>query len=92
MSKCERDRFITRDKEEDRDSISILLFVFCTCHFNDSLFFVRATLHLLHLPVFLCISGIPAVIVANKCDMENGRVVRTDEGQALASELRSVFS
>ncbi|XP_026123473.1 ras-related and estrogen-regulated growth inhibitor-like isoform X2 [Carassius auratus] len=32
--------------------------------------------------------GIPAVIVANKCDMENGRVVRTDEGQALASDLR----
>ncbi|XP_052415974.1 ras-related and estrogen-regulated growth inhibitor isoform X3 [Carassius gibelio] len=31
--------------------------------------------------------GIPAVIVANKCDMENGRVVRTDEGQALASDL-----
>ncbi|XP_016386162.1 ras-related and estrogen-regulated growth inhibitor-like [Sinocyclocheilus rhinocerous] len=34
--------------------------------------------------------GIPTVIVANKCDMENGRVVRTDEGQALASDLRSV--
>ncbi|XP_052415973.1 ras-related and estrogen-regulated growth inhibitor isoform X2 [Carassius gibelio] len=35
--------------------------------------------------------GIPAVIVANKCDMENGRVVRTDEGQALASDLRCSF-
>lgn len=40
--------------------------------------------------VFVCLSGIPTVIVANKCDMENGRVVRTDEGQVLASDLRSV--
>uniref|UniRef100_A0A672R309 small monomeric GTPase n=1 Tax=Sinocyclocheilus grahami TaxID=75366 RepID=A0A672R309_SINGR len=36
--------------------------------------------------------GIPTVIVANKCDVENGRVVRTDEGQALASDLRSSLS
>ncbi|XP_051554180.1 ras-related and estrogen-regulated growth inhibitor [Myxocyprinus asiaticus] len=35
--------------------------------------------------------GIPTVIVANKCDMEYGRVVRTDEGQALASDLRCSF-
>ncbi|KAG7473634.1 hypothetical protein MATL_G00098040 [Megalops atlanticus] len=35
--------------------------------------------------------GIPTVIVANKCDMENGRVVRTEEGQALASDLRCNF-
>ncbi|XP_077085152.1 ras-related and estrogen-regulated growth inhibitor isoform X1 [Siphateles boraxobius] len=35
--------------------------------------------------------GIPTVIVANKCDMENGRVVRTDEGQVLASDLRCSF-
>ncbi|XP_051993353.1 ras-related and estrogen-regulated growth inhibitor-like isoform X2 [Xyrauchen texanus] len=34
--------------------------------------------------------GIPTVIVANKCDMEYGRVVRTDEGQALASDLSVV--
>ncbi|XP_071013653.1 ras-related and estrogen-regulated growth inhibitor [Oncorhynchus clarkii lewisi] len=35
--------------------------------------------------------GIPTVIVANKCDMENGRVVRTEEGKALASDLRCSF-
>ncbi|TRY82379.1 hypothetical protein DNTS_002475 [Danionella cerebrum] len=35
--------------------------------------------------------GVPTVIVANKCDMENGRVVRTEEGQALAADLRSRF-
>ncbi|XP_067256838.1 ras-related and estrogen-regulated growth inhibitor isoform X2 [Chanodichthys erythropterus] len=35
--------------------------------------------------------GIPTVIVANKCDMENGRVVRTDEGEVLASDLRCSF-
>ncbi|MBN3303725.1 ras-related and estrogen-regulated growth inhibitor [Amia ocellicauda] len=35
--------------------------------------------------------GIPTVIVANKCDMENGRVVRTEEGQSLASDLRCHF-
>ncbi|KAJ7985772.1 hypothetical protein DPEC_G00343930 [Dallia pectoralis] len=35
--------------------------------------------------------GIPTVIVANKCDMESGRVVRTEEGQALASDLRCSF-
>ncbi len=38
----------------------------------------------------MCLPGIPTVIVANKCDMENGRVVRTEEGQALAADLRSV--
>ncbi|XP_026878995.2 ras-related and estrogen-regulated growth inhibitor isoform X2 [Electrophorus electricus] len=31
------------------------------------------------------------VIVANKSDMENGRVVRTEEGQALAQDLRCSF-
>ncbi|XP_062327367.1 ras-related and estrogen-regulated growth inhibitor isoform X4 [Osmerus eperlanus] len=35
--------------------------------------------------------GIPTVIVANKSDMENGRVVRTEEGQALAADLRCSF-
>ncbi|MBN3320729.1 RERG inhibitor, partial [Atractosteus spatula] len=35
--------------------------------------------------------GIPTVIVANKSDMENGRVVRTEEGQSLASDLRCHF-
>ncbi|XP_075925627.1 ras-related and estrogen-regulated growth inhibitor-like [Petromyzon marinus] len=35
--------------------------------------------------------GIPAIIVANKCDMEGGRVVRPEEGQALASDLRCGF-
>ncbi|XP_031425425.1 ras-related and estrogen-regulated growth inhibitor isoform X2 [Clupea harengus] len=35
--------------------------------------------------------GIPTVIVANKCDIENGRVVRTEEGQALAADLRCSF-
>ncbi|KAL2088765.1 hypothetical protein ACEWY4_015664 [Coilia grayii] len=35
--------------------------------------------------------GIPTVIVANKCDMENGRVVRREEGQALAGDLRCSF-
>ncbi|XP_067105691.1 ras-related and estrogen-regulated growth inhibitor [Osmerus mordax] len=35
--------------------------------------------------------GIPTVIVANKSDMENGRVVRTEEGQALAADLRCGF-
>ncbi|XP_047659739.1 ras-related and estrogen-regulated growth inhibitor isoform X1 [Tachysurus fulvidraco] len=35
--------------------------------------------------------GIPTVIVANKNDMENGRVVRTEEGQALARDLRCSF-
>ncbi|XP_058237372.1 ras-related and estrogen-regulated growth inhibitor isoform X1 [Hemibagrus wyckioides] len=34
--------------------------------------------------------GIPTVIVANKNDMENGRAVRTEEGQALARDLRCV--
>uniref|UniRef100_A0A8B9GYP7 small monomeric GTPase n=1 Tax=Astyanax mexicanus TaxID=7994 RepID=A0A8B9GYP7_ASTMX len=35
--------------------------------------------------------GIPTVIVANKSDMENGRAVRTEEGQALARDLRCSF-
>ncbi|CAM9472182.1 unnamed protein product [Lampetra fluviatilis] len=35
--------------------------------------------------------GIPTIIVANKCDMEGGRVVRPEEGQALASDLRCGF-
>ncbi|KAK1159695.1 ras-related and estrogen-regulated growth inhibitor [Acipenser oxyrinchus oxyrinchus] len=35
--------------------------------------------------------GIPTVIVANKCDMENGRVVRMEEGQSLANDLRCGF-
>ncbi|KAK2819663.1 hypothetical protein Q7C36_021309 [Tachysurus vachellii] len=35
--------------------------------------------------------GIPTVIVANKNDMENGRAVRTEEGQALARDLRCSF-
>ncbi|XP_048118614.1 ras-related and estrogen-regulated growth inhibitor isoform X1 [Alosa alosa] len=35
--------------------------------------------------------GIPTVIVANKCDIENGRVVRKEEGQALAADLRCSF-
>ncbi|XP_015194098.1 ras-related and estrogen-regulated growth inhibitor [Lepisosteus oculatus] len=35
--------------------------------------------------------GIPTVIVANKSDMENGRVVRTEEGQSLAGDLRCPF-
>ncbi|KAG7315308.1 hypothetical protein KOW79_021396 [Hemibagrus wyckioides] len=35
--------------------------------------------------------GIPTVIVANKNDMENGRAVRTEEGQALARDLRCNF-
>ncbi|XP_030622770.1 ras-related and estrogen-regulated growth inhibitor [Chanos chanos] len=35
--------------------------------------------------------GIPTVIVANKCDIEGGRLVRTEEGQALASDLKCSF-
>ncbi|XP_046898384.1 ras-related and estrogen-regulated growth inhibitor [Hypomesus transpacificus] len=35
--------------------------------------------------------GIPTVIVANKTDVENGRVVRTEEGQTLAADLRCSF-
>ncbi|MBN3270859.1 RERG inhibitor, partial [Polyodon spathula] len=35
--------------------------------------------------------GIPTVIVANKCDMENGRVVRMEEGQSLVNDLRCGF-
>uniref|UniRef100_A0AAY4B2A5 small monomeric GTPase n=2 Tax=Denticeps clupeoides TaxID=299321 RepID=A0AAY4B2A5_9TELE len=35
--------------------------------------------------------GLPTVIVANKCDMENGRVVRTEEGEEMARELRCSF-
>ncbi|XP_023672873.1 ras-related and estrogen-regulated growth inhibitor isoform X2 [Paramormyrops kingsleyae] len=35
--------------------------------------------------------GTPIAIVANKSDMENGRAVRTEEGQALANELRCTF-
>ncbi|XP_063044592.1 ras-related and estrogen-regulated growth inhibitor isoform X2 [Engraulis encrasicolus] len=36
-------------------------------------------------------SGIPIVIVANKCDMENGRVVQREEGEAMAGHLRCSF-
>ncbi|KAI5618578.1 RAS-like estrogen-regulated growth inhibitor, partial [Silurus asotus] len=35
--------------------------------------------------------GIPTVIVANKNDMENGRTVKTEEGRALARDLRCSF-
>ncbi|KAK6294760.1 hypothetical protein J4Q44_G00355900 [Coregonus suidteri] len=35
--------------------------------------------------------GMPTVIVANKCDIENGRMVQTEEGKALASDLRCSF-
>ncbi|XP_046696047.1 GTP-binding protein Rit1 isoform X2 [Silurus meridionalis] len=34
---------------------------------------------------------IPTVIVANKNDMENGRTVKTEEGRALARDLRCSF-
>ncbi|MGH0148606.1 UNVERIFIED_CONTAM: hypothetical protein FKN15_048336 [Acipenser sinensis] len=32
------------------------------------------------------------VIVTNKCDMENGCVVRMEEGQSLANDLRCGFT
>lgn len=87
-------------KEIKRESITTLQsFIMPSisryCHFNGSLFFLRAIHYIILclcvcVSIYMCLQGIPTVIVANKCDMENGRVVRTDEGQALASDLRSV--
>lgn len=41
-----------------------------------------------HFTLCVCVSVVPAVLVANKADLEIGRQVTTDEGQRLAKDLR----